>query len=165
MTPQDHNKTLGITHLAYGGFHLLLMLFFSLLFLFVMAVPHRGESGINVFTIMMLIVFAFGLLFTLPSLIAGYALLKRKSWARIAAIIAGVLATPSFPYGTALGVYTLWFMFGEEGKMLYSDNAGAWPPAAQFGALPGGNPAGTWTTAEPHKQREPVPPPQMPNWR
>jgi hypothetical protein len=167
MTPQDHNKTLGITHLAYGGFHLLLMLFVSLLLLFVMAFPQRGGSGIDAFTIMMFVIFAFGILFTLPSLIAAYALLKRKPWARTAAIIAGVLATPSFPYGTALGVYTLWFMFGDEGKSLYTNNAGAWPSTAQLGALPGANPAGTWTSAEPHKQRERerVPPPEMPNWR
>ena len=167
MTPQDHNKTLGITHLAYGGFHMLLMLFVSLMFLFILAVPKRGGGGMEVFTIMMLLVFAFGLLFTLPSLIAGYALLKHKSWARTAAIIAGILATPSFPYGTALGVYTLWFMFGEEGKALYADNARPWASSAGYNALPNSNPAGAWASGEQYKprERERVQPPQMPNWR
>ncbi|HYO90776.1 MAG TPA: hypothetical protein VEQ40_04040, partial [Pyrinomonadaceae bacterium] len=154
MTPQEHNKTLGITHLAYGGFHLLLMIFFSLIFLFVMAVPHRGDGGMDIFTIMMLMMFAFSLLFTLPSLIAGYALLKRKSWARTAAIVAGILAAPSFPHGTALGVYTLWFMFGNEGKELYADNARAWGAPARYGALPNANPSGIWSAGETRQERE-----------
>lgn len=166
MTSQDHNKTLGITHLAYGGFHLLLMAFISLFFLLVLSAPHRGRVDDGFFAIFMLAIVAFSLLFTLPSLIAGYALLKRKTWARTAAIIAGVLASPSFPYGTALGVYTFWFMFSNEGKDFYANHAGAWP-SSQIGALPGAPAAAHWPTGGPHvaREREYVPPPQMPNWR
>ena len=150
MTPQDHNRTLGITHLAYGGFHLLMMALFSVFFFFIMALPSRNGGEFDIFTVFMLIMLGFSLLFTLPSLIAGYALLKRKSWARTAAIVAGILAAPSFPHGTALGVYTLWFMFGNEGRELYSNNAGAWPSSARYGALPGAqDPASTWATAQP----------------
>ncbi|HEX8493420.1 MAG TPA: hypothetical protein VF658_11300 [Pyrinomonadaceae bacterium] len=167
MTPQEHNKTLGITHLVYGGFHALLMALFVVFFFFIMALPHRNSEEIGFITVFMLIMFTFSLLFTLPSVIAGYALLKRKSWARTAAIIAGILAAPSFPHGTALGVYTLWFMFGNEGKALYADNERAWPSSNRFGALPNANPAGIWSAGETHREREReyVPPPKMPDWR
>lgn len=50
------------------------------------------------------------------SLAAAIGVWKRESWGRIAAIIAAVLAVMSFPLGTALGVYTFWFVFGDRGK-------------------------------------------------
>lgn len=166
MTPQDHNRTLGITHLVYGGFHLLVMLFMAFLFFIVFAVPQSLREDESAFIFMALLMLVIGLVFTLPSIIAGYALLKQKSWARTAAIVAGILATPSFPYGTALGVYTLWFMFGSEGKDFYKNNLGAWH-GNKFGALPGVPAGNTWATGNMHKQpeREYVPPPQMPDWR
>jgi hypothetical protein len=44
------------------------------------------------------------------ALIAGYGLLNRKPWGRILAIIAAILALLKFPFGTALGIYTLWVL-------------------------------------------------------
>lgn len=166
MTPQDHNRALGIWHLAYGGFHLLLTLIFAALFFIVWAIPRNLREDENIFTIMMVFMVAVGLLFSLPSLIAGFSLLKRKAWARTAAIVAGILATPSFPYGTALGVYTLWFMFGNEGKDFYANNLGAWQ-GNRFGALPGVPAGNNWAAGNQRKQpeHEYVPPPQMPDWR
>ena len=40
-----------------------------------------------------------------------------------------MLAGLTFPFGTALCVYTLWFMFGEKGKFLYHKAAYALPAA------------------------------------
>ncbi len=44
------------------------------------------------------------------ALIAGYGLLQRKPWGRVVAIVAAVLALIKFPFGTALGIYTLWVL-------------------------------------------------------
>jgi hypothetical protein len=44
------------------------------------------------------------------ALIAGYGLLNRRPWGRIVAIIAAILALIKFPFGTALGIYTLWVL-------------------------------------------------------
>ena len=46
----------------------------------------------------------------LPGVIAGYGLLKRKPWARILAIVVGILNLINFPVGTAIGLYTLWVL-------------------------------------------------------
>lgn len=63
------------------------------------------------------------LCFFLPGIIAyviaGYGLLKYKSWARILAIILAILNLILFPIGTALGIYTLVIMFNEETKALF----------------------------------------------
>ena len=42
----------------------------------------------------------------LPGLLAGYGLLTRKPWARILAIVVGILSLLNFPVGTAIGLYT-----------------------------------------------------------
>ena len=55
---------------------------------------------------------------SIPNIIAGYGLLQRKSWARILALVLGCLSLLSFPFGTALGVYTLWVMTRPEAQAL-----------------------------------------------
>jgi hypothetical protein len=49
----------------------------------------------------------------------GLGLRERQSWARIAAIILGVLALFHPPLGTGLGVYTLWVLLADESGQEY----------------------------------------------
>lgn len=56
---------------------------------------------------------------SLPGMLAGIGLLKMKPWARIVAIIVGVLHILSFPLGTALGIYTLWVLLNAETEGLF----------------------------------------------
>ena len=51
---------------------------------------------------------------------AGLGLLQYKSWARILAIILGIINLLFFPIGTAVGIYTLIIMFNEEAKALFN---------------------------------------------
>ena len=44
------------------------------------------------------------------AMLTGYALLTRKPWARVLAIILGILALIKPITGTALGIYTLWVL-------------------------------------------------------
>jgi hypothetical protein len=46
----------------------------------------------------------------LGAIAAGYGILSRSSWGRIVAIVFGVLALLKIPFGTALGIYTLWVL-------------------------------------------------------
>lgn len=50
------------------------------------------------------------LLLAAPGIIAGIGLLRRKSWARILAVVLGILNLTNFPIGTAVGVYTLYVL-------------------------------------------------------
>jgi len=43
-------------------------------------------------------------------ILAGWGLLNRQPWARTLAIVLGCLALIAFPFGTALGIYTLWVL-------------------------------------------------------
>jgi hypothetical protein len=42
--------------------------------------------------------------------LAGWGLMERRPWARMLAIVLGVLALFKVPLGTALGIYTLWVL-------------------------------------------------------
>jgi hypothetical protein len=58
---------------------------------------------------------------TIPSLIAGYGLIRHRPWARVVALVAGVISLPAFPLGTAVGIYAIW-VFLQEGTEEYLVN-------------------------------------------
>lgn len=43
----------------------------------------------------------------LPGVLAGYGLLRHRPWARVLAIVVGVLGLVNIPVGTAIGIYAL----------------------------------------------------------
>ena len=49
----------------------------------------------------------------------GYGLMRRQSWARIPAIVLGVISLFHPPFGTALGIYTLWVLLSDDGKQYH----------------------------------------------
>ena len=55
---------------------------------------------------------------SIPCFIAGWGLSKRKAWSRMLTIILAVLSLPSFPIGTAVGVYALVIMLNDETKTI-----------------------------------------------
>jgi hypothetical protein len=59
-----------------------------------------------------LVIFLFVL--SIPGIIAGIGLFKRKEWARILTLIISVLDLINFPIGTAVGVYSIWALVQPE---------------------------------------------------
>ena len=62
----------------------------------------------------------FLLLVSLPGIIAGVGLLKRKSWSRILVLILACLNLLNVPFGTAIGIYSLWALTRPETPRLLS---------------------------------------------
>ncbi|MGH9971323.1 MAG: hypothetical protein ACREBG_26505 [Pyrinomonadaceae bacterium] len=160
MKATDHNKILGFLHLAYGGLTVLLMTVLSIFMLGVMgalaANESRGEElPIGIFAAILIFVVLIDLLQITTSFLSGYALLKRRRWAKTMGIMSGIVAGFSFPLGSALCVYTLWFLFGEKGRVLYHKGAYELPPAPK-----------RWgRAARGLHEPEYVPPKTPPNWR
>ena len=126
MTNEQHNKYLAYTFFGHAGFQMLMLLFMAAIFSIVFFIPEepgKPEPPREFFAIMIAFVSVFYLIFTLPSVVAGYALLKRKSWARLASIIAGVVSAMNVPVGTAACVYSLWFFLGDNWKEIYQEKA------------------------------------------
>ena len=53
------------------------------------------------------------------SLIAGIGLLTRQRWARILALVMGCISLLNIPFGTAIGIYTIWVLLGENAEAEY----------------------------------------------
>ena len=56
-------------------------------------------------------------------IVAGWGLLHRRPWARTLAIVAAVFNLLDMPFGTALGVYTLWVLLPAESEREYREEA------------------------------------------
>src|SRR6267143_1247368 len=124
MQAEEHNKILGIMHLVYGGMHALSLVVVLFVFLILGVTIPFGVSGPDappaaLFAIVGIIVFVFMLVLTIPPFVAGYGFLKRKQWSKVAGVISACLALLSVPMGTALGVYTFWFLFGAKDREMY----------------------------------------------
>jgi tRNA A-37 threonylcarbamoyl transferase component Bud32 len=63
----------------------------------------------------------FFFLTSVPEVIAGIGLLKRRSWARILAIVLAILDLIHIPIGTAIGIYALWVLLNDETARLFAD--------------------------------------------
>ncbi|SPF42397.1 conserved membrane hypothetical protein [Candidatus Sulfotelmatobacter kueseliae] len=51
--------------------------------------------------------------------IAGWGLMKRDSWARILALVLAFISLFNIPFGTAIGVYTLWVLLPAQSQQEY----------------------------------------------
>ena len=166
MTTEDHNKVIGIMHLIWGGFNALTMLIivpFFFAFLGIIGSDPNAPPELKYFFGIFGVFFAvLAVLFGIPPLVAGYGMLKRRSWARVAGIISACLTALSFPFGTALCVYTMWFLFGE-GERFYRGVGGQ---EGWRGSLRDAN-TFDWESqrAADARRREYAPPPQPPDWR
>ncbi len=60
------------------------------------------------------VIAVFFIVLSLPKIIGGIGLLKRRRWARIVLLIISVMALIDFPIGTALGIYTIWVLLQDE---------------------------------------------------
>lgn len=124
MTAQEHNRTLGILFLVYLGLQIFGLIVAIVFMVGFSGLIISGMSGENAFPMgIMIFALGFGLIFSillmLPIGMAGFKMYKEKPNARIWGIIASIISLLSFPIGTILGVYGLWFLFGEQGKQFY----------------------------------------------
>jgi len=109
-----HKRILAILYIISGSLQILGMLlvtaFMSVIIPFIM--DEAGPDAQWVFVwlvpfIRMIAIFII-LLFSIPSIIGGIALLNNKSWALTLLLVLGCFKLFSFPIGTAIGIYTIW---------------------------------------------------------
>jgi hypothetical protein len=64
----------------------------------------------------------FLIVLSVPGLVAGIALLMRKRWARILALIVGAFDLIDIPFGTALGAYSFWVLLHDDTIRVFDAN-------------------------------------------
>jgi hypothetical protein len=63
-------------------------------------------------------------LFGVVHLVLAWGLYQRQPWARVLGIVVGFLALIRIPFGTALGIYTIWVLLPESSAREYDAMAG-----------------------------------------
>jgi predicted phage tail protein len=118
MTPQDHNRTLGIIYGFMGG----LLTLAALVELVRIMIIEKELARIQADSLLQILI-AVALIVMVFLYAIAYGLFKRRRWARIAALISSGLFVWLFPLGTALAIYAWSFMHSEGGKSLYSSSS------------------------------------------
>ena len=124
-----HKRVLGILYVISGALTffgmLVLNAFLSVIFAFAVKEADPEDQRILelVGSFAQYVPALIILFFSVPTLIAAFGLLTRKSWATLFALIVGCLKLFSFPIGTAIGVYSIW---------IYSEDQKTEPRSAGF---------------------------------
>lgn len=123
---QHHLRTLATLWIVVG----VLWLFPSLIMMAVGSAIHLVIPGTEalVRNLGPLVIFIIGgslLIVGAGGIMVGWGLMRHESWARVTAIVLAILALFHLPFGTALGVYTLWVLLPDDGGVEYQRLASA----------------------------------------
>lgn len=116
---EQHRRILGILFIVSNALGLLAAvvvgLFFGGLGMLMASSDQGTGEGLAFAALLVLGLGGCLLVLSVPGLITGVGLLRRRPWSRVAALVLGILGLPNFPLGTALGVYAIWF-YGQQGS-------------------------------------------------
>lgn len=131
---QTHVKVLGVVYLAVGACMLLAAMFLFLTMGGVAGIvgataePQDAAIAIPILGFVGTALAAFLILFSVPSLITGYGLLKFKPWARVLGIVLSAISLIKIPVGTIIGAYGLWVLLNTETERLFNNLPVSSPP-------------------------------------
>lgn len=112
-TVESHITILGALYIAFSVLGILGMLCVTALFVGGSLLSGDPDARLAM-SILGTCLGAFLLALSLPGLIGGIYLMKRRRWARIVVLVLGFLNLLAVPIGTALGVYTIWVLLKPE---------------------------------------------------
>jgi hypothetical protein len=111
---QRHLQTLGVLWIAIGGLFLIPAVGLMIFGRGVRFVIHDREPWPGLFPLLLYLAGGTMVILAASGVCVGIGLRQRRPWARTTAIIVAVLALFHPPFGTAVGVYTLWVLLADE---------------------------------------------------
>ncbi len=105
---EKHCRVLALMFALLG----FLLVSLSLFFLVLITVAEAGTSAEleSILNGILAICAVIWLLLAVLPLLGCWSVLKRRPWARIFSIVLSALYLPTFPLGTAVGIYGLWVL-------------------------------------------------------
>ena len=118
MNMERHVTFVAVINIAFGflGIFLGLVLFVVLVGAGFIS---RDPEAMTITTIVGVAVACFLILTSIPEIIGGFGLLKRRPWARILVLIIAVMDLLFIPIGTLIGIYELWVLLQEDTAKLF----------------------------------------------
>lgn len=114
---EKHLTIVAALHIGYGIMSALigLAVWIGLIGVgFLSADPH----AIRILSFVGTLIGLYLLIVSVPEIVGGVGLLRRRPWARILLLILAVLELIRVPLGTALGIYTIWVLIQDESKAI-----------------------------------------------
>ncbi|MDH4220255.1 MAG: hypothetical protein OEY18_06760 [Candidatus Aminicenantes bacterium] len=115
---EKHITLVAIINIAFGFLGIFLA-FFLFVVLIGAGIISQDPDAMRVTSIVGVAIAFFLLLTSIPEIIGGFGLLKRKPWARVLVLIIAVLDLFLIPIGTLIGIYELWVLLQEETVKLF----------------------------------------------
>ena len=129
---ERHVTILGAFHIAFGAIGLLIALAILVIFGGAAGLIGLGAASDPDALIAVPIVALVGtflmmaaLILSVPGIAAGFGLMTYRPWARMLTVVLSLLHLFNFPFGSALGVYGLWVLLSDEGRVLFERRAAA----------------------------------------
>jgi hypothetical protein len=115
MDTKQHINVVAALNIALGVLGIVIAI---IAFMFLagvgLLVANEDPNAMPILTLIATIIAGFLFITSVPDVIGGIGLAKRKSWARILVLILGVLKLINFPLGTIVGVYSIWVLMQDE---------------------------------------------------
>ena len=110
-----HIQIVAALHIALGALSLLGAIVVFIVFgmagsIVVSQGEHQAAGILGIIAVALCIFLA---VLGLPGIIGGWALLTGRSWGRPLVLVLGALHLLNIPFGTALGIYTIWALLHE----------------------------------------------------
>ena len=112
---KTHIQVVAALHMALGALSLLasITLFVILCTAGGIVISQGEHQAAGIIGIVAVALCGFLAILGLPGIIGGWALLAGRSWGRPMILVLGIIDLINFPFGTALGIYTLWVLLHE----------------------------------------------------
>ena len=109
----------GALMIGLSVFGILIALFIFILLAGIGSLVEDQEASVVLVAIGSFLAF-FLIILSIPGIIGGIGLFKRREWARILVIILSAMQLINIPIGTAIGIYSIWVMVQKETILLFN---------------------------------------------
>ena len=118
MSMKEHVKVVAALRI---GMSVLMLLGAAVVFVSVVGggLLSRDLEAIRITGIVGTAVAGFLVLLSVPGIVAGIGLLRRRNWARVLALVLSIFDLLAFPIGTLIAVYSIWILAQRETEVLF----------------------------------------------
>jgi len=116
---ENHLTAVGALSIGLSVLGILIGAFIFILLAGIGFAVQEEDASIVLFTVGTVIGF-FLLILSIPGIIGGLGIFKRKEWARILVLVLSALHLINIPIGTAVGAYSIWVLVQKETILLFN---------------------------------------------
>ena len=115
---EKHVTLVAVINIAFGFLGIFIGLILFVVLVGAGIISHDPHA-MTVTSIVGVAMACFLILTSIPEIIGGFGLLKRKPWARVLVLVIAVLDLMLIPIGTLIGIYELWVLLQEDTAKLF----------------------------------------------